>query len=153
MDSVLEYTIPFWHPVVVHLPVVLLPATALILIGWAVRDRWVWLVVGTWGAALGFAGAVLALRSGETLYEQTQGDPVVERFIELHERAAEVTTWMSGILVLLLVASVVLHRRSVSHPGVPFPWRGVVVLAALASAVAVIWTAHVGGIMVWGVPG
>ena len=75
MTEVLEYTIPVLHPLVVHAPIAFLPAAAIVLLGWLLRDRVRWLVAGLWLQAAGSAGALAAVLSGEIMLEQSEGVP------------------------------------------------------------------------------
>jgi uncharacterized membrane protein len=151
-ETMSDYTIPFLHPLVVHVPIALLPAAALALVGWLVRDRIQWLVVAAWLHAAGLAGAVAALLSGEDLEHEMEGDPMVELFGHTHEEAGQRTVWAAGLLLVLILVSVAWHRRAVRRPGVPAPWRLLVALVGLLVAGLALWTGHVGGTMVWGVP-
>ena len=147
-----DYTIPYLHPLVVHFPIALLPVGALALVGWLIRDRLKWLVVAFWLHAAAFAGAVAAMLSGQALEHDVEGEPMVELLGHTHEEAGEWTVWMAAALLVAMVVSFVWHRRSVRRPGVPAAWRLVVAILGLAAAGLVLWTGHLGGTMVWGVP-
>lgn len=147
-----EFSIPYVHPLVVHFPIALLPASAIALVGWLVRDRLKWLVAAFWMAAAGLAGAVIAVLSGTMLENDIEGEPMVELFGHTHEEFGEWTAWMAAALFVAISGSIVWHRLSVRRPGVPVLWRLLIAVLGLAVAGLVLRTGHIGGTMVWGVP-
>jgi len=151
-DAMSEYSIPFIHPLVVHFPIALMPAAAVVLVGWLVRDRAQWLVVALWLQVAGVAGALTAVWSGEALAESVEGEPMVEILGPSHEALGEWALRAALAVLAVVVISLVWHRRNVNHPGVPVPWRAFVAILGLAAAALVLWTGHMGGTMVWGVP-
>ncbi len=148
-----DFTIPHIHPLLVHFPIALLPAGAVALLGWLIRDRIKWLVVALWIHVAALAGAVAALLSGEDLKQDLAAEPMVKLLGHTHEEVGEWTVWTAAILLVAIVASIVWHRRSVRRPGVPAFWRLAVALLGLAVAGLGLWAGHLGGTMVWGVPG
>ncbi len=151
MDQVFQYEIPVLHPVVVHFPIVLVLLAAVAAVVWLLRDRMAWLVAASYIQAVGLIGSVIAFLSGEALEEQSEGVPIVDELVDLHEEAALVAAWLIGISVAAFLAATYLTRRDTSRPGSPFWLRTLATLLAAAAAVAVAWTAHIGGTMVWGV--
>jgi len=147
-----EYSIPFIHPLVVHFPIALVPAAAFALVGWFVRDRVQWLVVALWLQVAGVAGAAAAVWSGEALEESVEGEPMVEILGSFHEELGEWALRSALAVLAAVVISLVWHRRAVNHPGVPAPWRAFVAALGMVAAALVLWTGHVGGTMVWGIP-
>lgn len=95
------------HPLVVHVPVVVLPLTALLLILAAaipaVRRRFLGLAV--LGAVIGLIGTFLSLRSGQA-FAETVGLPAA------HAAAAQRLLWTAVALAVLSVAWWVLARRA-----------------------------------------
>lgn len=151
MDQVFDYTIPVLHPLVIHLPLAFLPASAVLLLGWLVRDRASWLLLGVWSQLVGTAGAAAAVRTGEAMADQSEGVPIVERLVPVHESWGEATAWAAVALTALLVATWIWNRRATDRPGVPLPWRLALAVLGIAVASMALWTGHVGGVMVWGV--
>ena len=171
MDLLSQYEIPFLHPLAVHFPLVLLLLGAGAAVFYLVLGRAVWRQAGLVLFALGALGAWAAGETGHTLYRAVEGDPVVEEVVGTHRQSAEATLWSSAAaaaafaLVSLARLRVRLPRRSAPPAeGAPPPappvrprreplWgRLLVLLPALLAAGLVAWTAHLGGIMVWGVP-
>ena len=163
MDLIAQYEIPFLHPLAVHFPLVLLLLGAGAAVGYLVFGRAVWRQVGLAMFVLGALGAWAANETGHDLYNAVEGDPVVEEVVGRHERGAEWTVWTSVAAALAFgFVSVARLRRTRPVPegeGAPPPpkreplWgRLLVLLPAALAAAAVAWTAHLGGIMVWGVP-
>lgn len=151
MEQVLRYDIPVIHPIAVHFPFVL----ALLALGfgliWLFRDRLQWLVTASYIQMLGFAGAMVAYLSGDTMKEQSEGVPIVDELVHLHEDAALMATWAIGVSFVALLGARYVHRMNTSHPGTRLWVRLVVCFLLLLAAVLVVWTAHIGGTMVWGI--
>lgn len=96
------------HPLIVHLPVVLIPLAAILAVVVALRPAWLdrfgWLLVGLSG--VGALGAIFAAGSGEALEELVDETEQLERHAELGETARNV-----AILFFVVVLAVVLFRR------------------------------------------
>lgn len=152
MDRVFEFEIPLLHPLVVHFPVVLLLLAAAAVIIWFFRDQDVWLKASALLGSLGALAAFMATRTGKTLEDEMKGEPMVELFVELHEQAAEWTVVLAAILAACLLVLLFGGRLWPRRPGTPVLLRLIVMLLALTVAGLVAWTAHLGGLMVWGVP-
>ena len=165
MEILSQYEIPYLHPLAVHFPLVLLLLGAGAAVFYLVLGRAVWRQAGLVLFALGALGAWAASVTGEDLYPAVEGDPLVERVIETHHDAADATTLASAVAAgLFLIVSVARfrprRRKTDEGDDAPAPpskreplWgRLLVLLPALAAAALVAWTAHLGGIMVWGVP-
>jgi uncharacterized membrane protein len=106
----------FFHPKLVHVPMalgVLMPLVAggVLLAwwrNWLPRRGW-WLAVALQAILLG--SGVAALQSGEA--DESRVERVVaERFIEEHERAAELFVWASGGVLAVMLAAALASRRS-----------------------------------------
>lgn len=95
------------HPLLVHVPVVLLPIAGLMAIAMAIRLQWLerygWWLVGTSG--VGALGAVLAAGSGESLEESVKRSETLRRHAELGESARTVS------LVFFTVALIIVGVR------------------------------------------
>lgn len=149
---VFQYDLPYLHPVVVHAPIALLVAAAGAAAGYVAtgKSNWRWMTLALLVA--GSAGAWLAQETGETLEDAVEGDPQVEALIEIHEDAASWAWRMSMIGALAFAGATVWLRRRAPAPRDPLALRIVLFLPALAAALLVAYTGHVGGLMVWGVP-
>lgn len=151
MGDVFDYSIPVLHPIVVHFPIVLTIAAAFCAWVWLGTDRFVWLLAVIWLTAAGFAGALAAYFTGEEMEEQSEGVPVVETFVERHETLGLTSTIVLGVLVLI---SLFVHRRAsrdVLRTGGSAQLRWTIAVLLTIAAFLVGLTAHLGGLMVWGV--
>ena len=156
-DLLSQYDVPYLHPLVVHFPVVLLLVAAGAAVVYALLGRGVWRVAALVLFALGAAGAVVAGETGETLAQDVGGEPVVEAVLGTHARVAEATTWAAVAATLAYGGLTVAARRRTNAAGgaaarEPLAWRLAALVPALAAALLVAYTGHLGGIMVWGVP-
>lgn len=161
-ETAADYTIPYLHPLAVHFPLVLLVLAAAAAVAYAILGTAVWRRVVFALLLLGAPAAYWAQETGETLEEAVEGEPAVERFVEYHETAATWTVWMS-LAALAAVAGATLwwrRRQKVrvtagpggAPPKEPLGLRLLILLPALAAALLVAYTGHLGGLMVWGVP-
>ena len=163
MDLLAQYEIPFLHPLAVHFPLVLLLLGAGAAGLYLVLGRAGWRQAGLVLFVLGTASAWAAQETGHALAHAVEGDPIVEEVVERHESGAEWTLWMSALAAVAFGVVSVARLRRPKPPAegeeAPPPrtreplWgRLLVVLPAWLAAALVAWTAHLGGIMVWGVP-
>jgi len=153
MDPLLEYEIPILHPLLVHFPITLILVGAAAVIAWAVVPRPFWYRIGLLAFAGGAATSVAAYLTGEAAEEAAEDVPIVDELVHLHEDLAIYTL---AATVLTLVALVVSQPRLLSGnaedgqiPAVGVRWA--VAAVAIAAAILIAWTSHLGGIMVWGV--
>ncbi len=118
---------------------------------WAFRDNVRWLSIYVSMHFIGTVGAIAAFLTGETLEEDTEGVPIVDELVGTHELYGKITMILAIVVSLILVF--ILYSRSKDHT-----WAGSrstrLGIAVLAICVAIITalTAHLGGIMVWGIP-
>ena len=163
MDLIAQYEIPFLHPLLVHFPLVMLLLGAAAAGLYLVLGRAAWRQAGLVLFALGALSAWGASETGHALHQAVEGDPIVDQVVGRHQAGAEWTLWTSALaaFAFALVSLARLRRpRPPAEGEEPAPpprreplWgRLVVVAPAWAAAAAVAWTAHLGGIMVWGVP-
>ncbi len=97
------------HPLLVHLPVVLIPLAGVIAVVLAFRPAWLdrlgWWLVGITG--LGMVGAILAAGSGEGLEElQREGETAAR---EDHFELGELARTLSIVFFLVVLAVVALR--------------------------------------------
>lgn len=151
MAEVLKYSIPEWHPLVVHFPLAFVLAAAGFAVLWFVRDRIRWLSLAAWCEFLGFIGAGFAYLTGDVLKEQSEGTPIVEELVHVHEDAALVGLILTGLALLLLLLTRRFSDRDTTRAGIRPLVRLLVTLAALAAGALIAWTGHIGATMVWGV--
>lgn len=146
------------HPLVVHLPVVLIPLTlllALVAVAWPARRRVLSLVVLI-GAAASMLGAQAAVMSGGWLEEQVRETSVVEQHAELGEGART-------FAILMFLAAVAFFarewrdrlpggerlRRALAPRGVAVALSVVLLASAVLTTVWVVRAGHMGAKAAW----
>jgi len=153
LEQLADYSIPVWHPILVHFPV----ALAWIALGgafiWLFRDRQNWLRNTIYLEVLALLGAFLAVRTGETMEEQSEGVPMIDQFVGFHETMGERSMWLLAVTVAFLIFAHWYSGRDMSRSGTSFAIRVIGFLLVLGSALSIGLTAHAGGIMTWGTPG
>ena len=159
-DAVFDYSIPYFHPLVVHFPLVLLLLAGGAAVAYAIGGTAVWRRALLILLALGALTAIVAERTGEALEESMEGTPIVDELAEFHETAAHWTVRTSFLALFVgIVVTIWWRRRQSSHTvaeSTPTPseplWMRLVLLALTGFAAALVaYTAHVGAVMVWGV--
>lgn len=153
MDQVLQYRIPFIHPIAVHFPIVLVCVGALAVLLWAIVDRPFWRFCSLFLYALGMVGGFVAYFSGDDLKESVEGTPIVEELAGKHEDAALYFLVLTGVTLVGLIAVSIWERYRPITRRITDPLfiRIALSICALLSAALVLWVAHLGGTMVWGV--
>lgn len=161
-DLLSEYTIPYQHPLAVHFPLVLLVLATAAAVAYAALGRPVWRQAALALFVLGAASAYWSVQTGETLEHEVEGEPLVEAVVEAHETAGEWTLRLSLLAAIAFAGVTLWLRRRPTAPGTsldatrdgpePLAQRLLLLVPALAAALLVLWTGHLGGIMVWGVP-
>ena len=163
--------LPPWaglHPLIVHFPI------ALLLLAWlpaalALLPARVWswatpasspLAPGLRAAALllmllGSGAAVLAVETGEAASELgDRGDlfpvDVVGAAVSNHQEWGESTRNAFGALTILYAALLVVPRwiKPLNRPRVALAAQGVFVVLYLTACMLVVWTGHLGGLLV-----
>lgn len=155
MPPVFDYEIPLLHPFAVHFPVALFVVAALVALVWLVRGRSFWRKVVLLLVGFAAVGTLVAYVSGDAAEAQAEGVPIVELLVEDHEAAATVLLYAAlATFAALGGVSFWLHRRTTLERDPPDPlWvRVAFTVAVVALALLVVWTARLGGTMVWGVP-
>ncbi len=149
MKELLDYSIPVFHPLAVHFPVALLPLALVVVVLWVIKPK------DVWGKAallvLGFAavGSIVAFLTGDALYAQSEGVPVVELFVDRHRQLGRFVMIAAGASFLSAFASLFLSRKPVFHRQARLVRILCLCLVILTTALVAI-TSHVGGVMVWG---
>jgi len=151
-DQLADFTIPLWHPIVVHFPIAL-SLVAVVAGGiWLFRNKLRWWRTVLFLEAGAFIGAFAALRTGESMEDQSEGVAMVDRFVEWHETMGERAMWALGVAIAVLILTRWVGMRETAHAGVRLRWRLAAFLFVLLAAILVGLTGHIGGIMTWGVP-
>jgi uncharacterized membrane protein len=151
MDTLFDYTIPVLHPLAVHFPLSLILAGALVAGLWCWRGTPFWRRCALLLFTLGLAGGFFAWFTGEALEEQVDGEQVVALFVELHENMARLTLIVTGLVVGLLGYGTWHLERQPAPAPEPILLRTVVAFLSVVAAALVALTAHIGGVMVWGI--
>jgi uncharacterized membrane protein len=148
------------HPLLVHLPVVMVPIAAAMGILMAVRPAWLdrfgWWLVGTSG--LGFLGAILAAGSGESLEEKVRRSDILEHHTQLGETARLVAGILFVVALLVVGARHWMRKNAEKSNGVTNFLKsqaGVVVVSAImvvasgAAAYTMVDAGHQGAKASW----
>ena len=152
MDTLLQYDIPVWHPVVVHFPVALILTAAFVAVVWAARGTAFWRRATLLLLTVGMVGLTFAYFTGEAIEEYVERTAIVEDLLDLHETLGLYALIVTGIaLVGVGGLSFWAERRTTLERDPPDPAAARIVLAVLTvgAAVLVAWTGHLGGTMVW----
>jgi hypothetical protein len=150
------------HPLLVHVPVVLVPLATIGALVALFVPRWrSWLLpVTAIGATIGIVGVQLAMWSGENLQADGEEGALVERHIQLADQTRPLVALFFVAAVAVAVVAWLAQRRSVADgPGTPRRpstlARLVVPLCALSvltGVVATVWitqAGHAGSKSVW----
>ena len=144
------------HPLLVHIPVVLVPVAALGVLALAIRPRWMrhYGFVVAAAAGVGFVGAVLAANTGEDLQERFTNagqsiSPTLQHHIDMGD-AAQGYVGVFFLLVLCWVAFAWWRRRAGEDNAVakvrkPKLLAAVLMVLALAGAVAATTSVTIAG--------
>lgn len=156
-DLLSQYEIPYLHPLAVHFPLVLLLIGAAAGVLYAALGRAVWRQAALVLFALGAVGAFVARQTGEAMEHDIEGTPVVDAVLGTHEDFAGYTLWAAALAALSYGGLTAALRRRPGAPSSdstrePIAGRLGALVPALAAAALVAYTAHLGGVMVWGVP-
>ena len=100
MQEILQYQIPYLHPLAVHFPLTLLIMAGITGALWGLRDAAFFLKTGVFLSGFGFSGALFAYLTGEAFEESMEGDPMVAQVAALHEKFGLYTPIVGGILFL-----------------------------------------------------
>jgi len=137
------------HPLLVHIPVVLVPMAAIIAVVFTFKPAWLdrfgWALVALSG--IGAVGAILAAASGEGLSGlQNKAETAArENHFELGETARTMAVVFFGVVTLVVVLRYLARRRAVDGKESGGVWRfiaskggaiGVAVVLVLSASAA-----------------
>lgn len=147
------------HPLLVHVPVVLIPLAALAAVVMAFRPAWLdrygWWLVGL--SFVGMIGALLAAGSGEELEGRVERSAALERHAELGDRAQAVAI-VFFIISLVIVGGRWLLRRSTGDNALKkfaasragaVAVAAVLVISAGVAAYSIVEVGHQGAKVTW----
>lgn len=156
LDLLREYSIPYLHPLAVHFPLVLLLVAALAAAVYLGTGRALARQATLAFLLVGAASAWWASETGEALAPSVEGEPVADAVLPAHAAMAGWTLRLALLASVAAAGATMAARRRAAEdrqpPREPLAWRLGVAATAAAAAVLVALTAHLGGIMVWGVP-
>lgn len=140
------------HPLLVHIPVVMLPLAAVGAIALVVRQKWVqhygWLVVGA--ALVSFVGAVMASGTGDDLLEQYRGSGQhISSTLSSHADLGENVQWVALLFLVCTAVWVWLQKKQVAKKAVSTVLAVLVVLSAIAATAMVVEAGHNGAKAKW----
>ncbi len=151
-DQLAEYTIPVLHPVLVHFPIALSIVAVVTALFWVIRAKTSWWKATLFLEIMALVGAIVAVRTGDVMRDQSEGVMIVDQFVDLHETMGDCSIWLLVVAIVLLVAMRWIGVRETKHAGVRLRWRLIAFIAVLSAAVLTGITGHIGGLMTWGVP-
>jgi len=103
------------HPIVIHFPIALLFLYSILKI--LPLSKWFpqvsWRQIERVLLVIGFAGALVALLTGQVARQLNQPDRTL---VHAHETFAQATTWLYGALLLGEIAAFVNERKYVTEP-------------------------------------
>jgi uncharacterized membrane protein len=137
------------HPLLVHLPVVLVPTVALCAVLLAARRDWrqrfgLALVIA---AGVAFVAMFLAKQSGEALFERMNQAPAIRR----HESLADTSMVLTLLLFISVVVMVGHQRRSKARTRTRLALVSSIITVVLAvlTTVGIVQTGHEGAKVTW----
>ena len=152
------------HPLLVHMPVVLIPLAAIGALAIAVRPKWMrsfgWLVAAV--AGVGFAGAMFAAQSGEAYKETLEASgQTITNTLEDHAEMGDAAQAFAAVFFALVVVWVLFAwwRRKAGEEKVTATVKQpkligillsvLVVIGGVAATASVTVTGHSGAKTVW----
>lgn len=155
LQAASSYEIPIWHPIVVHFPIGLLAAGTLAVVIWLLLGGVFWRNCSAFLYGLGTAAAALAYWTGEAAHEQSEDVPIVDELAPQHADYAAYTLLFSLLTAAALLGAIMWSRYRPARIGDrgqnPLWVRLTITVLAAATAILLTYTAHLGGLMVWGV--
>ncbi|MEQ1874427.1 MAG: DUF2231 domain-containing protein [Ilumatobacteraceae bacterium] len=147
------------HPLLVHMPVVLVPAAALLAVVFAFRPAWLdrfgWGLVALSG--IGALGAILAAGSGEALEETVKETRALEEHAEMGETAQTVAIVFFCVVLVVVVLRYFAKRKAasggvwalVSSKAGAIMIAAALVLSATAATYTIVEAGHQGAKATW----
>jgi len=142
------------HPLIIHVPVILVPLVGLAALALVARPVW----MERWGIVTGvfvvgaLAGTIVAVGAGQALRDDRGGGGMGGGRIAEHAQAGENLRIAMVLFALALLGTLFARRRNLLD-GVPFiAARIVVAVLAVASIYLVIRTGHLGAQLTWDQP-
>lgn len=138
------------HPLLVHVPIVLIPILALVALAMAVRPAW----RGRLALPAAVAGVVtmiftlLAAGAGEKLEGRVGPDRLVKAHAELGDQT-KVIMIIFALLLIALAASEIRGRTAAGVARFALPLSLLAALGGIASTAWVVRTGHAGAKSVW----
>jgi hypothetical protein len=140
------------HPLLLHVPVILVPLTGLGALALVVRPAWIarhGLMVGIL-AVVSTAATILTVGAGEAFRaDRGGGRPDELQRLNQHADAAETLRILIVLFTFALLGWLLLHRRRLGGPAA-IVLRVAVAALAVASIFFVIRTGHLGAKVTWG---
>lgn len=150
MDAVFDYRIPVLHPLAVHFPLSLLLVSALAALVWMFRGTSFWRQCTAFLILLSVPTALVAYLTGDVMEERSEGVPIVDELVDLHEKMALYTLIAAGVAALAMSVMLAMSYRRGQLVRDPIVARVGVGLLIMLAAALVAWTAHIGATMTWG---
>lgn len=104
------------HPLLVHVPVVLVPLAGLAALAMLIRPRWLdrygWWLLGLSG--VGMIGAILAAGSGEELEGSVKRSSLLDKHAELGDTAQAVSIAFFVVVAVIVLGRYLLRRSDAS---------------------------------------
>ena len=153
MEPLKTYEIPILHPLIVHFPIAFLLAGTVAVLFWVANPSAFWYRCATLAYLIGCLAATAAYFTGEAAEDAAKDVPIVDEIVHIHETMAIFT--LAAAVITLLTLVLVRPRLLSGKTDEPPPGtavRVVVACLAVAAAILVSLTSHLGGLMVWGVP-
>lgn len=151
MEAVFDYRIPVLHPLAVHFPLTLLLVAAIAALIWMFRGTPFWRQCTAFLVFLSVPTALVAYLTGDVMAEQSEGVPIVDELVDLHEQMGLYTLIASIVAAVALGVMIALSYYRGTSKRDPIGSRVAVGLLILIAAALVAWTAHIGATMTWGV--
>ena len=152
MDIFTDYEIPYFHPLLVHYPIALFTAAIIVCALWLFSSSGRWFIAYLSMQVLGTIGALAAYFTGEGIRDDTEDVPIVDLLVDRHEQWGKYTLILACVISVVSLAIAYFYRKRSNYDGIPVGARIAVSILALLLVLLTAYTAHLGGVMVWGIP-
>jgi uncharacterized membrane protein len=147
------------HPLLLHVPVVLIPVLVLATVALVARPAWRERYGAAWGAlgVIALAGTVLTAGAGEKLFDR-EASRGVSSVLHDHKEAADTLKVLMFVFVAIILLMLVRDWRArmgspIGGPAVVAALAVVTLLFAGATGFFVVRTGHLGSKATWGEKG